>query len=218
MKKNHPWILCACAALLAVAPVYGKDKAEADPAKPKAAKEKKVTVLIKTSMGDITLELDKEKAPATVENFLQYARDGHYKGTVFHRVISNFMIQGGGMAPDMSQKKTRNPVKNEAANGLKNLNGTVAMARTSQVDSATSQFFINHKDNAFLDYRGPSPREIGYAVFGKVIKGMKVVDAIAQTQTRPGDVPVETVVIKSITLVSAKDKTADKKETPPKQK
>jgi cyclophilin family peptidyl-prolyl cis-trans isomerase len=159
------------------------------------------TVVMETSLGSITLELDTAKAPASVANFLAYADAGFYDGTIFHRVIPNFMIQGGGYTADLKQKPTQPPVKNEAANGLKNQRGTIAMARTRVVDSATSQFFINHKDNAFLDYRGPSPQEIGYAVFGNVIKGMDVVDAIAVTPTRPGDVPVEPIVIESVTLV-----------------
>ena len=129
-------------------------------------------------MGTITLELDEAKAPATVANFAQYAKDGHYDGTIFHRVIDGFMIQGGGFTRDMNQKKTREPVRNEAMNGLKNKRGTIAMARTMVVDSATSQFFINLVDNDFLDFRMPTPQGFGYAVFGKVTAGMEVVDAI----------------------------------------
>ncbi|MBQ6926623.1 MAG: peptidyl-prolyl cis-trans isomerase [Kiritimatiellae bacterium] len=138
---------------------------------------------IDTSMGVITLELDDEKAPATVANFARYAKEGHYDGTIFHRVIKNFMIQGGGFTPDMAQKRTHAPVKNEAGNGLKNTRGTIAMARTPIIDSATAQFFINTVDNAFLDHRDNSMQGFGYAVFGKVTDGMEVVDAIAAVTT-----------------------------------
>ena len=134
-------------------------------------------------MGTIKLALDDEKAPATVANFERYAKDGHYDGTIFHRVIDGFMIQGGGFTRAMEQKKTRDPVRNEAMNGLKNLRGTIAMARTMVVDSATSQFFINLVDNDFLDFRAPTPQGFGYAVFGKVTEGMEVVDAIAKVKT-----------------------------------
>ncbi|NJC87657.1 MAG: peptidyl-prolyl cis-trans isomerase [Desulfuromonas sp.] len=164
------------------------------------------TVVMETSLGSITLELDNVKAPASVANFLAYADAGFYDGTIFHRVIPNFMIQGGGYTVDLKQKPTQPPVKNEAANGLKNLRGTIAMARTRVVDSATSQFFINHKDNPALDHRAPTPDAFGYAVFGKVVKGLEVVDKIAAVQTRPvnalfQDMPVETVVIKSVRRV-----------------
>ena len=134
-------------------------------------------------MGTIKLALDDEKAPATVANFVQYANDGHYAGTVFHRVIDGFMIQGGGFTADMNQKPTKEPIRNEAMNGLKNARGTIAMARTMVVDSATSQFFINLVDNDFLDFRAPTPQGFGYAVFGKVTEGMEVVDAIAKVKT-----------------------------------
>jgi|GEM_PF-152136 len=155
-------------------------------------------VILKTSKGDIKIELDKENAPITVDNFTAYAEDGFYNGTIFHRVINNFMIQGGGFTPDMQQKPTNAQIKNEADNGLKNERGTIAMARTGVVDSATSQFFINHADNAFLDH---GRRDFGYAVFGRVVDGMDVVDAIAAVQTGPGDVPNEQVVIESVTIV-----------------
>ena len=161
---------------------------------------KKVT--IETSMGTITAELDDAKAPVTVANFIEYAKAGHYDGTIFHRVIDGFMIQGGGFTKDMNQKETRAPIKNEAANGLKNKRGTLAMARTMVVDSATSQFFINLVDNEFLDYRGPDPRMFGYAVFGKVTDGMEVVDKIAKVKTRSvgfhENVPEEAVVIRKV--------------------
>lgn len=166
-----------------------------------AAGAEPVVVLMKTSKGDVTLELDADKAPDTVGNFLRYVDEGFYDGTVFHRVIKNFMIQGGGFTPDMKQKKTRDPIRNEAKNGLKNLRGTVAMARTSDPHSATAQFFINHKDNEFLDY--PGQDGWGYAVFGKVTGGMEVVDAIAAVPTGTSggfrDVPTEPVTILSVT-------------------
>jgi len=156
-------------------------------------------VLIKTNKGDIKVELDKEKAPISVENFLSYVNDGYYNGTIFHRVIKNFMIQGGGFTADMKQKPTKDPIKNEAKNGLSNAKGTLAMARTAVVDSATSQFFINHADNKFLDH---GTRDYGYAVFGKVTEGMDVVDKIAIVPTGHQDVPTETITIESITLVT----------------
>jgi peptidyl-prolyl cis-trans isomerase B (cyclophilin B) len=152
-----------------------------------------------TSLGLIGIELDHEHAPATAANFLQYARDGFYDGTLFHRVIPGFMIQGGGMQADMSQKPTRDPIQNEANNGLKNVVGSIAMARTSDPHSASSQFFINLKDNDFLDHRAPNSQGWGYCVFGQVVAGMDVVEAIAQlaTTSRRGhqDVPAEDVVI-----------------------
>lgn len=163
-----------------------------------------VTVKMETSMGDITLELDGEKAPDTVANFVEYANSGFYDGTIFHRVIANFMIQGGGFDSDMKQKKTREPIKNEAANGLKNDTGTIAMARTNDPNSATAQFFINVKDNGFLNHTAPSGQGWGYAVFGKVTDGMDVVHAIEKVDTtiRSGmqDVPAETVVINKVTV------------------
>ena len=163
-----------------------------------------VNATIETSLGSIELALDAAKAPVTVSNFVAYAKAGHYDGTVFHRVIRNFMIQGGGFTKDLRQKETRAPIRNEAANGLKNDRGTIAMARTMIVDSATSQFFINHKDNAFLNHTSNDMRGFGYAVFGKVTKGMEVVDKIAAVQTGfargMGDVPVEPVVISKVTV------------------
>ncbi len=156
-------------------------------------------VKLHTNLGDIVIELYPEKAPKTVENFLRYVREGFYDGTLFHRVIPGFMIQGGGLTPDMRPKPTHPPIPNEADNGLKNERGTVAMARTSDPHSATSQFFINLKDNPFLDFTSPDPQGYGYCVFGKVVEGMDVVDAIARvpTTSRAGhkDVPVEPVVI-----------------------
>ena len=140
-------------------------------------------VILHTNHGDITLELDAENAPATVANFLQYVRDGHYDNTIFHRVIDGFMVQGGGMEPGMKQKPTRATIANEAGNGLKNKKYTVAMARTSEPHSASSQFFINVADNEFLDYKGPSPQGWGYCVFGKVVAGQDVVDRIKAVPT-----------------------------------
>ena len=155
-------------------------------------------------MGTITLELDEAKAPATVANFVQYAKDGHYDGTIFHRVIDGFMIQGGGFTKDMVQKPTHEPIRNEAMNGLKNKRGTIAMARTMVVDSATSQFFINLVDNDFLDFQSPTPQGFGYAVFGKVVSGMEVVDAIAKVKTGSAgphqNVPETPVVIRKVTV------------------
>ena len=163
-----------------------------------------VTVNMETSAGTIKLELDGNKAPQTVENFVAYARDGHYDGTIFHRVIKGFMIQGGGFDENMQQKPTQAPIKNEADNGLKNDDGTIAMARTSDPNSASAQFFINVKDNDFLNYSSPSPQGWGYAVFGKVVDGMDVVRKIEQVGTgnRGGhsDVPTENVVINKVTI------------------
>ena len=154
-------------------------------------------ITLKTSMGDIVIELDHEKAPKTCENFEQYARDGHYDGTIFHRVINNFMIQGGGFTPDMMQKETREAIENEAANGLSNVAGSIAMARTMAPHSATAQFFINVKDNDFLDH--PGQDGWGYCVFGRVSAGMDVVERIKAVETGNAaghsDVPVEAVVI-----------------------
>ena len=164
------------------------------------AKKGNPTVVIKTSMGTIEAVLYKDKAPISVENFLKYVKDKHYDGTIFHRIIPNFMIQGGGFTSKFSQKKTRDAIKNEAKNGLKNERGTFAMARTGQVDSATCQFFINLKHNKFLDH---GVRDFGYAVFGKVTKGMDVVDKIAKAQTGARgpfsrDCPKEDIIIKSV--------------------
>lgn len=165
----------------------------------KVEKATNPVVLIKTSKGDIKVELYADKAPATVKNFLQYVDEGQYNHTIFHRVINGFMIQGGGFTQDMKQKATRAPIQNEADNGLKNERGTLAMARTSDPHSASAQFFINVADNAFLNFRGKNPSEYGYAVFGKVVDGMDVVDAIKQVKTSSKgpheNVPVEPVEI-----------------------
>lgn len=163
-------------------------------------------VELQTSQGTIVVELAEDKAPRSVANFLQYVKDGHYNGTTFHRVIPNFMIQGGGFTEKMEQKPTRSPIENEARNGLKNQRGTIAMARTGNPHSATAQFFINHKDNAFLDY--PGQDGWGYAVFGEVVKGMDVVDRIAAVPTRNmgmfQNVPATPVVIQSAKVVTGK--------------
>ncbi|RLE10470.1 MAG: peptidyl-prolyl cis-trans isomerase, partial [Candidatus Aminicenantes bacterium] len=160
-------------------------------------------VLMKTSKGDIIIELFPQKAPITVENFLSYVDQGFYDGTIFHRVIKGFMIQGGGYTTELHRKNTQPPIKNEASNGLSNKRGTIAMARTMDINSATAQFFINLVDNDFLDHRDNTPEGYGYCVFGKVIQGMEVVDAIAEvkTMTRRGmrNVPRETIEIISIT-------------------
>jgi len=173
-----------------------------------SCKKDNVYVEMDTSRGKITLELFTEKAPATVENFLKYADSTFYEGTIFHRVIDNFMIQGGGFTTGLVQKQSMAPIKNEAANGLNNERGTIAMARTGAIDSATSQFFINVNDNAFLDHRDDTPRGYGYCVFGKVIQGMDVVDAVKSVPTAPSgmhqNVPEEDIVIISVKRIQTK--------------
>ena len=164
------------------------------------------TVLISTSLGDITVELYSDRAPVSVQNFLQYVNDGFYPGTIFHRVISGFMIQGGGFTADMVEKPTRPPIRNEATNGLNNVRGTLAMARTEALRSATAQFFINVADNRIkLDHHGYSPEDFGYAVFGRVLSGLEVCDRIAAVKTRRNgpheDLPVEPVVIKAVRVM-----------------
>ncbi|MBP9714397.1 MAG: peptidyl-prolyl cis-trans isomerase [Sterolibacterium sp.] len=162
-------------------------------------------IKLQTNYGDITLELDAEKAPETVKNFLAYVEAGHYDGTIFHRVIDGFMVQGGGFTADMQQKPTQAPVKNEADNGLKNTRYTVAMARTNDPHSATAQFFINIADNGFLDFKSPTGNGWGYCVFGKVVEGNDVVDKIKDVPTgnkgHHQDVPVENVVIESAKVI-----------------
>ena len=162
-------------------------------------------IRLHTNYGDIMLELDHEKAPVTVQNFIDYVNSGHYDNTIFHRVIDEFMIQGGGFEPGMIQKKTRAPIANEAGNGLKNDKYTIAMARTSDPHSATGQFFINVKDNDFLNYKSPTAQGYGYCVFGKVVEGMDVVDEIkkVKTGTRSGhqDVPVEDVILEKAEVI-----------------
>jgi cyclophilin family peptidyl-prolyl cis-trans isomerase len=162
--------------------------------------------VIETNRGSIKLELFDEKAPVTVKNFLSYANKGFYDGTIFHRVIPDFMIQGGGFTTELVRKETAPPIRNEADNGFKNVRGTIAMARTSVVNSATSQFFINLKDNDFLDHRGSAPATYGYAVFGRVIQGMEVVDSIGSTPTERKsplfqDLPRDPVIIRSVKKV-----------------
>ncbi len=171
----------------------------ADPDPAEIKKDPKPQVVLETTMGDIVLELDREKAPVTVANFIKYAESKHYDGTVFHRVIKDFMIQGGGHTADLTEKETGKPIVNEATNGLKNVRGSIAMARTNDPDSATAQFFINVVDNAKLDHQGEE--RFGYAVFGKVVKGMDVVDKIREVKTGDKgthkDVPLEPITIKS---------------------
>ena len=161
-------------------------------------------VVVSTTMGDFTIELFKEGAPASVANFLQYVQEGFYPGTVFHRVKSGFMIQGGGFTATMVEKPTRPPIQNEATNGLRNARGTVAMARTRQLRSATSQWYVNVVDNRMLDHTGYAPDDFGYAVFGRVLSGMDVVDKIAAVKTHAAggmdDVPVEPIVITSVAV------------------
>jgi len=161
-----------------------------------------VPVKMKTSAGTIMLELDEKNAPETVANFLRYVDDGYYDGTIFHRVIKDFMIQGGGFTTDLRRKPTREPITNEADNGLKNKRGTIAMARTQVIDSATSQFFINHKDNPSLDHTNKTSRGYGYAVFGRVTDGMDVVDKIAATPVKRGAGPFASLPVKTIEIIS----------------
>ncbi|MBK8090792.1 MAG: peptidyl-prolyl cis-trans isomerase [Verrucomicrobiaceae bacterium] len=197
MKTTAP-TLAAIAFLFAglAGPTQAQENQPVSDAKP-------VKIVMETSKGSIELELDAAKAPKTVANFVSYVKKGHYDGTIFHRVIPNFMIQGGGFTADMNQKPAPDRVENEAKNGLKNARGTIAMARTNDPHSASSQFFINHKDNSNLDY--PSFDGWGYAVFGKVTKGIEVVDAIAAVPTGRagphGDVPTEPITIKSVKVV-----------------
>jgi len=206
------------AALVGCAQEAKDDKDTKDVKDAKDVVEAKVTVVITTSKGVITAELDAEKAPVTVANFLSYVDDGFFTDTIFHRVIKDFMIQGGGFTADLKQKPTKAKIKNEAANGLKNERGTLAMARTPDPNSATSQFFINHKDNAFLNYTAPTMQGYGYTVFGKVVDGMDVVDAIADVATTgkgpfDKDVPVKTVMIQKIERkAKAAEKAAAKEE------
>ncbi|MFI5322442.1 MAG: peptidylprolyl isomerase [Thermodesulfobacteriota bacterium] len=196
-------LMCVSSVFLAAGCKQNESKQVESKSKKSEAEGGNPVVIMSTSKGDIKIELFKDKTPITVENFLSYVNDGFYDGTVFHRVIPNFMIQGGGFTPDFTQKPTKQPIKNEATNGLKNERGTIAMARTQVVDSATSQFFINLADNSFLDN---GVRDYGYAVFGKVIDGMNVVDSIAAVETvhkgMYGDVPKEDVVIKSVKVVN----------------
>ena len=194
--------LCTIALAFVINSCSKKD----DEAEMPIIKETKMTqVTIKTSLGDIQLELDAEKAPITVENFVSIAKSGYYTDTIFHRVINGFMVQGGGLTADMGNKSSGTaPIQNEANNGLSNDRGTIAMARTMEPHSATSQFFINHKDNGFLNHTGENPQGWGYAVFGKVTEGMDVVDAIADVATGSSgghqDVPLEVINIESVSV------------------
>jgi cyclophilin family peptidyl-prolyl cis-trans isomerase len=175
-------------------------------AQPLTAAPGNPTVLISTSLGDITVELYKDRAPVSVQNFLQYVSEGFYTGTIFHRVIPGFMIQGGGFTPELVEKPTHPPIRNEATNGLTNIRGTLAMARTEALRSATAQFFINTSDNRIkLDHHGYSPEDFGYAVFGRVLSGLEVCDRIAAVPTRRNgpheNVPVEPVLIKAVRVI-----------------
>jgi len=204
MENNKILKLALCSFALAF--VLNSCSKKSDEAVMPIIKETSMTqVTIKTSMGDIHLELDGEKAPITVENFKTIAKSGYYDGTIFHRVINGFMVQGGGLNADMSNKSSGTaPIQNEANNGLVNDRGTVAMARTMEPHSATGQFFINHKDNGFLNHTGENAQGWGYAVFGKVTEGMDVVDAIADVATGSSgghqDVPLEVINIESVTV------------------
>jgi peptidyl-prolyl cis-trans isomerase B (cyclophilin B) len=194
MKKNALFAAVSFCTLFAVAPQGGA-----------AAEQPRVR--LETNLGVIVLELNHDKAPKSVDNFLRYVREGHYDGTIFHRVIPNFMIQGGGFTADYKQKSTHDPIANEANNGLLNNRGTIAMARTGDPQSATAQFFINVADNDFLNYSSPTPQGWGYAVFGKVVEGMDVADKIVNTPTGPGgpfpkDAPREQVVIEKASIVA----------------
>jgi cyclophilin family peptidyl-prolyl cis-trans isomerase len=195
-------VICCSSWTLAQDKAVSPKKVETAKSAPTAKENVTVNVEIETTMGNITLELDSEKAPLSVQNFLNYVDKDFYNDLVFHRVISDFMIQGGGFDKDLKQRPTEAPIKNEAHNGLKNLKGTIAMARTPDPHSASSQFFINLKDNDFLNYKGPLPNDYGYAVFGKVTGGMDVVEKIALTPTTSQgpmrDVPAQPVIIKSI--------------------
>lgn len=194
-----------CAFSLSFGIVRAEETEEAPVVEQQEEERENLMVKITTSKGDITVELFADASPITVANFLRYVEEGYYDGTIFHRVIPGFMIQGGGFTPDMRQKSTHDPIKNEADNRLPNERGTLAMARTQVVDSATSQFFINLVDNAFLNHTRPDPRGYGYCVFGRVTEGMDVVDAIAKVQTATSgmheNVPVEPVKIIEAVLV-----------------
>lgn len=204
MKKMLLTLMIALIAAGAVA----QDDPNTPPSEPKKEAPKEVkpanpVVKMVTNKGEIVIELYADKAPITVGNFLKYTKDGFYNGTIFHRVIKGFMIQGGGFTESLFKKNTKPPIKNESYNKLRNKRGTIAMARLNAPDSATSQFFINHVDNKALDFDGPY--KPGYAVFGKVVKGMDVVDAIASIPTKPvgphGNLPIEPVIIESVSIV-----------------
>jgi cyclophilin family peptidyl-prolyl cis-trans isomerase len=200
MSKLATLAIYAMALVATVGEAFGNDKET-------TMAQQHPIVQLKTSAGDIKIELYEDKAPETVRNFLSYVETGHYDHTIFHRVIDNFMIQGGGFTRDMDQKPVKAPIRNEADNGLKNRNGSIAMARTSDVNSATAQFFINVQDNSFLDFKSASPSGYGYCVFGQVVDGLDVIAAIKKVKTgnRNGhsDVPVEPVEIVAATVVTA---------------
>jgi len=200
MMRLLPVILTVALVLSAVVPASSQEKAQ------EKARESYPRVYVKTNVGGFTIELYPDKAPETVANFLNYVDKGYYGGTIFHRVIKGFMIQGGGFTVDMTQKETAPPIKNEASNGLKNKKYTIAMARTNVVDSATSQFFINTADNSALDFREKTQTGFGYCVFGKVVEGTDVIDKIEMVQTTSkgsyDDVPVKPVIIKAMTLMT----------------
>jgi peptidyl-prolyl cis-trans isomerase B (cyclophilin B) len=201
MKLKSIHLFSTVAAVLLVTGCSGEERRIAGDGVEINTKETQTMILMKTNRGDIKIELNAEKAPKTVANFLTYVENGHYSGTIFHRVIDGFMIQGGGMTPDMKQKNAPHTVDNEANNGLKNERGTIAMARTSDPHSAGAQFFINVVDNGFLDFKAPTQQGWGYCVFGNVVEGMDVVDAIKDVPTGAGDVPRETVTIESVSVV-----------------
>jgi len=203
MKQSLITLLCALSLSFTGHAVAKTPKTEK---KPVTASQTAPQVKLHTSLGDVVIQLNPEKAPETVKNFLVYVNDGHYNGTIFHRVIPGFMAQGGGFTEKWEQKPTKAPVKNEADNGLLNKRGTLAMARTSDPQSATAQFFINYADNAFLDYKSPTPQGWGYAVFGEVVQGMDVVDKMATVPTgrggpMPTDVPQTPIVIQKASVV-----------------
>lgn len=203
MKQSLITLLCALSLSFTGHVVAKTPKTEK---KPVTATQTAPQVKLHTSLGDVVIQLNPEKAPETVKNFLVYVNDGHYNGTIFHRVIPGFMAQGGGFTEKWDQKPTKAPVKNEADNGLLNKRGTLAMARTSDPQSATAQFFINYADNAFLDYKSPTPQGWGYAVFGEVVQGMDVVDKMATVPTgrggpMPTDVPQTPIVIQKASVV-----------------
>ena len=196
MPNIHVMLVFAfCSVLALIVPATSSDAQNID---------ENPVVVVKTSKGDIEIELFRDKAPVSVENFLSYVREAFYDSTIFHRVIPKFMIQGGGYTANMMQLPTKSPIKNEARNGLKNKRGTVAMARTQEANSATCQFYINLDNNEFLNHKNTTPQGYGYAVFGEVIEGMKVVDAIAKVKTEKAgfyeNIPVEPVLIESIRL------------------
>lgn len=204
ISKSLSTLSLVCLAVLSVGCMKNEEKTAAAPAAPATApaalNTERPVVEFETSVGSFKIRLEPQKAPETVKNFLQYVDDRFYEGTIFHRVIPGFVVQGGGFSPELQEKATRAPIPNEAANGLRNTVGSVAMARTSDPNSATSQFYVNLKDNRPLDHRDPSRAGIGYAVFGQVVEGMDVVERIAQAprgvQKGMGDVPNEPIVIK----------------------